>query len=255
MTFDQPAIIFCATQRSGSTMIVDDFQNATGRVGTETEAFYHLAIKRGIQDWPKALEIVQYHRQGEAIFFDKFMFPFLPILSNMMASEGVPNSTDCFAKFFASAIWVYIRRANILEQTVSKYIAETLGIWDAATAIDDFNAAMNFDVNLARKYMRGLIKEDARWLGFFKRHDIKPIQIFYEDAVPNFPNYLRPVLSAAGLQIDFDNLNQRRRNKLGNARSAVLAQVLENVVQRDLIAQMFKDRAAQGPVGPNHMPD
>jgi len=255
MAFNQPAIIFCATQRSGSTMVVDDFQNATDRVGTETEAFYHLAIKKGIQDWPNALEIVQNHRRGEAIFFDKFMFPFLPILSDMMASDGAPSGTDRFAKFFASAIWVYIRRANIFEQTVSKYTAENLNIWDAATALDDFNATMIFDVNIARKYMRGLIKEDLRWLGFFKRHDIKPIQIFYEEAVPNFPNYLRPVLSAAGLQIDFDNLCPRRKRKLGNARSAVLAKVLENVVQRDLIVQMLKDRGAQGPVGPNHMPD
>ncbi len=29
-------------------MVVDDFQNVTGRAVSETEAFYHLAIDKGV---------------------------------------------------------------------------------------------------------------------------------------------------------------------------------------------------------------
>ena len=109
---------------------------------------------------------------------------------------------------------------------------------------------MDFDIHQARKHMRGFIKEDAQWMAFFKRHGITPIQIYYEDAVPNFPTYLAPVLAAAGLDFDLVNLRPRRKQKLGNARSAVLANVLESMVQRDLIAQMFKARGAQGTAEP-----
>ena len=245
MIYDHPAIIFCATQRSGSTMIVDDFQNVTGRPTSQTEAFYHLALDKGVQDWRQALDIVRHHRAGEAIFFDKLMFPFVMRLSDMIAPHGAPNRTAPFAKFFAKASWVYIRRANIFEQTVSKYTAEDLNIWDAAKADEGFNATMNFDINVARKHMRGLMREDAQWLAFFKRHGITPIQIYYEDAVPNFPHYLAPVLTAAGLEVDLINLRPRRKQKLGNARSAVLASVLESMVQRDLVAQLFKSRMVQ----------
>jgi LPS sulfotransferase NodH len=220
-------------------MIVDDFQNVLGRVESETEAFYHLAIEKGVKDWPKALGIVQQHRSDEAIFFDKVMFPFLPILSHMIAPNGPPNRTAPFAKFFENAVWVYIRRANIYEQTVSKYTAEILGVWDAEMASDGFNDSMEFDIDVARDYLRGFIQEDAQWLEFFRRHRISPIQIYYEDAVPNFPHYLNPIIAAAGLTIDFANLRPRRKQKLGNARSAVLAGVLERMVQRDLIAQLF----------------
>lgn len=220
-------------------MIVDDFQNLTGRAESETEAFYHLAIDKGIQSWGKALDIVERHRIGEVIFFDKVMFPFLPILSRMIAPEAGAKNTDPFAEFFADAIWVYVRRANIFEQTVSKYTAEKLGIWDTAKASEGFNAAMEFDVNVALEYMRGFIEEEAQWLVFFRQHGISPIQIYYEDAVPNFPHYLAPVLSAAGLKIDLAKARPRRKQKLGNARSVVLAEVLESMVQRDLIRLLF----------------
>lgn len=256
MVFDRPSIIFCATQRSGSTMVVDDFQNVTGRAASQTEAFYHLVIDKGVKDWSLALDIVKRHRAGEAIFFDKVMFPFVIKLSEMMDPNGPPNRAGPFAKFFANAIWVYIRRANIFEQTVSKYTAEALNIWDAARAAENFNATMDFDVDRAREHMRGFINEDAKWLAFFKRHGIKPIQIFYEDAVPNFPHYLAPVLTAAGLELDLAKLRPRRKQKLGNARSAVLASVLESMIQRDLVAQMFKTPIVQAvPAAPKDAGD
>ena len=254
MVFDRPSIIFCATQRSGSTMVVDDFQNVTGRPASQTEAFYHLVIDKGVKDWSLALDIVKRHRAGEALFFDKVMFPFVTKLSEMMDPDGPPNRTRPFANFFANAIWVYIRRANIFEQTVSKYTAENLNVWDAAKASQDFNASMNFDIDLALKHMRGFINEDAKWMAFFKRHGIKPIQIFYEDAVPNFPQYLAPVLTAAGLELDLANLRPRRKQKLGNDRSAVLASILESMVQRDLIAQMFKKPVEQTANAPQATP-
>ena len=226
-------------------MVVDDFQNVTGRPASQTEAFFHLALDKGVQDWRQAFDIVRHHRAGEVIFFDKVMFPFVMRLSHMIAPQGAPNRTAPFAKFFAKAIWVYIRRANIFEQTVSKYTAEDLNIWDAAQATEGFNAEMDFDINIARKHMRGLMREDAQWLAFFTRHGITPIQIYYEDAVPNFPRYLAPVLAAAGLKLDTTNLRPRRKQKLGNARSAILASVLESMVQRDLVAQLFKSRPGQ----------
>ena len=250
MSFDHPAIIFCATQRSGSTMIVDDFQNATGRAASQTEAFYHLVINKGIQDWAQALDILQRHRAGEALFFDKVMFPFVLRLSEMIAPNGAPNRTAPFAQFFSKAIWVYIRRANIFEQTVSKYTAEALDVWDAAHASEGFNATMHFDMNMARTHMRGFIKEDAQWLAFFKRHGITPIQIYYEDAVPNFPHYLDPVLAAAGLELDLANLRPRRKRKMANDRSAVLAGVLECMVQRDLIAHMLQSQVVLASTAP-----
>ncbi|MEI6799726.1 MAG: Stf0 family sulfotransferase [Pseudomonadota bacterium] len=280
--FEQPAIIFCATQRSGSTMIVDDFQNATGRSATQTEAFYHLVIDQGVQNWSEAMDILTQYRAGEAIFFDKVMFPFIATLSDMIARDvalhgknifrklletAVPralgqisnrtkpdaaySSTAPFASFFKKAIWVYIRRANIFEQTVSKYTAETLHVWDFAEAYEGFNSSMPFDIDLAREYMAGIIEEDTHWLDFFKQHGITPIEIYYEDAVPNFPHYLNPLLAAVGLPLNMADLQPRRKEKIANARSVALAGVLENMLQRDLIREFFQRQAGQNTIRPD----
>jgi LPS sulfotransferase NodH len=245
MAFNHPAIIFCATQRSGSTMVVDDFQNVTGRAVSETEAFYHLAIDKGVQNWSLALEIVERHRAGEAIFFDKVMFPFLPILSRMIAPDSESSTTEPFANFFASAVWVYVRRANIFEQTVSKYTAETLGVWDSVSVSEGFNAEMKFDFSIALDKMRGFIWEDHQWDVFFKKNRITPIQVYYEDAVPNFPHYLAPILAAAGLEMNVSDLRPRRQRKLGNSRSADLAKILQGMVQRDLITMLLRWQSDQ----------
>ncbi len=244
MKFEKPAIIFCATQRSGSTMIVDDFQNVTGRRLSETESFYHHVIAKGVTDWTEAIGLLQRHRAPEAIFFDKVMFPYLPKLSHMIAPAAKPGGATHFAKYFAKATWVYIRRANIFEQTVSKYTAETLNVWDAAQARKGFNDGLSFDLDIANGYMRGFLKEDSQWLAFFRRHAIQPIQIYYEDAVPNYPHYLAPVIEAAGLDINLANVGPRRRKKVGNARSAVLADVLKNMVLRDLVSHSLQSRVA-----------
>lgn len=244
MKFDQPALIFCASQRSGSTMIVDDFQNVTGRKLTQTEAFYHLVIARKITDWDQAMDILQQYRSGEAIFFDKVMFHHLPQLARMIAPAAKASGATHFAKYFANATWVYIRRANIFEQTVSKYTAESLNVWDSAQASAGFNDTLSFDLDLAMDYMRVFIKEDNQWLAFFRRHGIRPIQICYEDAVPNYPHYLAPVLKAVGLEADLAKVGPRRKKKVGNQRSVILADILKNTVLRDLISHSFQSRVA-----------
>lgn len=244
MKFDKPAIIFCATQRSGSTMVVDDFQNVTGRKLSQTEAFYHLVLAKEVTDWRSAMTILERHRASEAIFFDKVMYTYLPTLSRMIAPATKGNGVMPFAKYFADATWVYVRRANLFEQTVSKYTAEALNVWDAAQAKKGFNNTLNFDLELARSYMRYFIREDSQWLAFFRRNGIKPIEIYYEDAVAHYPFYLDPILKAAGLEVDLAKSGPRRRKKVGNERSLLLAKVLENMVLRDLVSHSIQSRAA-----------
>jgi LPS sulfotransferase NodH len=238
MKFDKPAIIFCATQRSGSTMVVDDFQNVTGRKRSQTEAFYHLILKTGVATWDQAHEMMQKHRAPELIFFDKVMFHYLPRIAKLIDPAAKPGAGP-FASYFADATWVYIRRANVFEQTISKYSAEKLNAWDARSAKSGFNDLMNFDVNLAKNYLHDFLQEDIQWLAFFKRHGITPIQIYYEDAVTHFPLYLDPVMKAAGIDYDPSRVAERRMEKLGNDRSAVLASVLQGMVMRDLISQSY----------------
>ncbi|MDZ7908635.1 MAG: Stf0 family sulfotransferase [Gemmobacter sp.] len=246
LKFEQPAIIFCATQRSGSTMIVDDLQNCTGRPRSETEAFYRLVIsgqKPAGFHWADAMQIMQSHRSDEPVFFDKVMFHYLHHLSKLIDPKKHNPMCTPFVEFFEGATWVFIRRADIFAQAISKYFAEELNVWDAKDAkTADFNANTAFKAEKAMLHLRSLIREDRQWQRFFAHHRISPIELYYEDAVSNFPGYLQPVLQAAGIAATPDLQPIRRMQKLGNARSQTLADVLKNLALRNLLHMSFDMR-------------
>ena len=75
-------------------------------------------------DWDEAVARVEKHRENEVVFFDKVMFHQLPQLSRMIDEERHSPMCHPFYDYFEGATWVYIRRSNVFEQVVSKYIAE-----------------------------------------------------------------------------------------------------------------------------------
>ena len=233
-------------------MVTDDFQNLTGRSPSQTEGFYHLVLAPAAGEmapemtWDKAMATLEAYRQGEAVFFDRVMFHYLAQLSKMIDPDRHDPMCTPFAGYFAGATWVHIQRANIFEQVVSKYLAEALNVWVKSDAKSrDFNAEVAFDLEKARMYLRSLLAEDRQWQRFFTRHGITPIQIYYEDAVSNFPGYMAPLLASLGLKADLSASPKRRMEKLGNARNLVLAEVLRDMTLRDLAGTAF-DRQAGG---------
>jgi LPS sulfotransferase NodH len=228
-------------------MVVDDFQNLTGRTLTQTEGFYHLILAPQVKDkdmtWDRAIARLEAHRQGEVVFFDKVMFHYLWRLSQMIDPARHNPMCTPFAEYFAGATWVHIQRANVFEQVVSKYLADELNVWDSKDAKSrDFNTGVEFDMDKARMYLRALLRENRNWQSFFTKHGIKPIQFYYEDAVSNYPGYLTPLMTRLGLTPDPDAALQRRMEKLGNARNRVLAEVLQNMTLRDLATNSFEMR-------------
>jgi len=230
-------------------MVVDDFQNLTGRRMSQHEAFYNLVVAQKTIEmtqsmtWDRAIALVEAHRKDEAVFFDKLMFHQLPALSRMIDPARHNPMCTPFAEYFSGATWVHIQRANVFEQTVSKYLAETLNVWSFQDAKGrDFNANMAFDLDKARAYMRSLLRQARQWQSFFTEHGIKPIQIYYEDAATNFPGYIAPLLARLGIVVDLQAAPQRRLKKVGNARNLVLAEVLRDMTLRDLATNAFEMR-------------
>ncbi|SLN13948.1 Stf0 sulfotransferase [Pseudoruegeria aquimaris] len=229
-------------------MVVDDFANLAGFPRSESEAFYSQVLAKedgAVMSWEDAYETVRAFRAANGpAFYDKVMFHYLHKLSFKIDPDRHDASCAPFAEFFRDATWVFIRRANIFEQAVSKYVAEELNIWDKrATKDDDFNLTMQFNVEKAKGYARALAKEDRRWSWFFRKNEIQPIEIYYEDAVGNYPHYLEPIFSASGMDGTFDSPPERRMRKLGNQRNLILSDILRDSTIRDL---MLKSMAGDG---------
>lgn len=249
--YDRPAIIFCATQRTGSTMVVDDFQIMTGTSRSESEGFWKKVLEPadGPKTWDEALARVEEHRKDEVVFFDKVMFHYLHQLSRMIDAGKHTPMCHPFYEFFADATWVHIRRADIFGQAVSKVTADKLNVWHKEHARrENFNDDMEFNAEQAKRAAMHLIREDNQWLQFFRKHGIKPVEIFYEDAVEGFPTYLSPIIRARGLEVDLAKPAERRMQRLGNERSDRLARILRDVCIRDLmlnnneLVDLFRNR-------------
>lgn len=239
-------VVFCSCQRTGSTMIVDDFQNVLGRPSSETEAFWRFVLEPvdGPRNWRDALSLVEACRKDDPVFYDKVMFHYLPKLSQMIDPARHTPMSRPFAEFFANATWVHIRRANVFDQAVSKYIADELGVWYAWQADGrDFNARMDFNVEKAKEYVRTLASEDQDWVRFFRENKIRPIEIFYEDAIDNFPFYLEPLLKSAGISVDLGQRIERRLVKVGNERNVRLSGILREMCLRDLVMNQANMRS------------
>src|ERR1700733_2331436 len=135
------SLIFCASQRTGSTMVVDDLLNIVGYEPGATEVLYDRIVANETQrPWSEVWDEVRRLNSFERYFLDKVMFHYTPQISQFIernTTVGVstcltfkPELFDGFYNFFADAIWVYIDRRDVFAQAVSMYVAEATQIWE-----------------------------------------------------------------------------------------------------------------------------
>ena len=206
------SVIFCATARTGSTMVFDDFRNVLGYEPVDSEILYEEIIhKRTTQTWAELWPALQRDWRVGAFWCVKVMYHYTPYISRFIAGQPLgrtapvrsfaPADCDDFHRFFKDAVWVHVRRRDVYAQAVSMYFAETTGVWESR----DTQAAPNivapaYDRDKILGYLRGFIEERRQWDLFFSHYDITPLSIDYEDAIGGYPQYLKPLLERLGLR-------------------------------------------------------
>ena len=222
--FEIPSVIFCSIQRSGSTMMVDDFSVLNGRTRFETHENFCRMIDQGVfQDnaWPQIEEKLkaQIQSEREGLFIENIMYDHANIVSEKLSPELHDEVSTPFYQFFKNAVWVKVVRADIIEQAISKYFAATTNIWDKRhVSSGDYNHEVPYDFEKLLEYSNWINQCRQSWDRFFEAHQITPIEIFYEHAQYTFPDYLKPVFEAANLPFPED-IAPRRTQKLGNRRN------------------------------------
>ena len=222
-------ILFCASQRSGSTMIHDDLHNLAGAWGRNAEWLYSEIIRhRTTQPWDDVWAAgAEKHKVGDWTTA-KVMFHYTPHISDFIEGKQVtrprpvldfePARFDAFQSFFADAVWVYIERGDVFEQAASMYIAETSKFWELRRGQDAPEmvppSEIPYDTQKLRDQLRKFRAERAGWRMFFNYYGISPLRITYEDAVSNYPGYLAPLMDECGLA-RVDPVPERRLIKVG----------------------------------------
>ncbi len=234
------SVIFCATQRTGSTMIFNDFRDVVGACDPVTgEILYNRIISRKTErPWMEVWADVGDKNRVYQYFTDKVMFHYTASLSRFIergstAGTGrclkfVPELFDGFYNFFADAIWVYIDRRDVFAQAVSMYLAQTTKVWhkkgEPAEATPPA-PLLDCDYEKLKGHVNDFLAEKEQWQAFFRHYKITPIRIDYEDAAPGYPHYLTELLARTGLQM-VDSPPPRELSKLGGELNQKMAELL-----------------------------
>jgi LPS sulfotransferase NodH len=241
-------VIFCATQRTGSTLIFDDVRNLMGCPVTASELLYLEVFRRQpAKPWAAIIEHLRRENRVQDLVMAKVMFHYTPYLS--AAIDGIaiedrppvyrfePELFDSFRNFFRDAIWVHISRQDVYAQAVSIYFAEATNLWHQWKAGAEVVAAgterRTYDRTRLLRYLENLLIERACWQVFFEHYGISPLCLSYEDAVVSYPGYLNELLMVTGLR-PIAPTPDRRMVKVGDATNTEFARLLREDAQAEL---------------------
>ncbi|MCC1482862.1 Stf0 family sulfotransferase [Roseibaca sp. Y0-43] len=230
-------IILCATQRCGSTLVMEDMRN-TGVLGMPEEWFIPWSPAKAGQNWREALASVYRRGTGDnGIFAVKIManqlFNIDACLSTFKASTKGRGSFANIAEEFDHAAWVWLRRRDIVSQAISRLMAQQTGINHATARPEeahfagnlarglnpDYNAKTRYDYEAILREITSINLENLAWADFFEQHRIKPISFEYEDVIEDsMLSHLDQMGAAVATHIG-PTRPKRKMIKLGNERN------------------------------------
>lgn len=229
-------IILCATQRSGSTMIIEDMLN-TGVLGNPEEWFIPWDPAKTHINWQEDLVGVKRRASGEnGVMAIKVMANQLYNIDTCLA-EAYPAQQGAefghFASAFHGASWIRIIRRDTVSQAISRLMAQQTGINHATARPEDEhfagNLARGYDTNYNNKtkyryeillnYVTAIVLENLAWDRFFASHNITPVELIYEDIVKDTDMaYLDVIAGQIGLEGELKR-QPRKMVKMGNNRN------------------------------------
>lgn len=234
-------IILCATQRCGSTMIVEDMR-ATGVMGIPEEYFIPWDPSKSDIDWAKQLEqIARKSATDNNVASVKIMANQLASIENCLKnswSGDEPNQTGMFPYFrelTRPANFVFIRRDSIVRQAISRGMSRQTGINHATEKKEDdhfagnlmkgyeasYNAKVRYDQSIIDSDVIAIAKENLIWESFFKSWGIThPLSLRYEEICKNSPGYLTRIAKACKLELNEEQLpKDRKMVRLSNSKN------------------------------------
>ena len=227
-------IILCATQRCGSTMIVEDMRN-TGVLGMPEEWFIPWQQDRPNENLTAALASIRRRASSDnGLCAIKVMANQLHGIENNLKTVIKPPPGPMFFRFhkvFEKAVWVWLRREDIVAQAVSRIMAQQTGINHATDGDahfagkllvgyhEDYNDQARYNYDAILRECTSITLENLTWRRFFENFGITPLQFTYEDvATDHTLEHLDLMAAAAG--IDGAVTKQPRKLvKVGNARN------------------------------------
>lgn len=231
-------IVLCATQRCGSTFIVEDVQS-TDVMGAPRE--YFIGWKKGAdRQWAQNFDaIVKKATTANGVAAYKIMAKQLAGIDYGLSQFMLAQSGTLFPHFaeqFKDATFVYLSRNNVVAQGISREMARQTGI-NHATAdkntdhfagklmkgySSSYNEESTYNFQALQKASNSVIYENLLWERFFSQNGIEPVRMVYETSAKlSKQEILQTIATAADIDLSLESIPKERKIvKLSNVKNA-----------------------------------
>lgn len=231
-------IVICATQRCGSTLFIEDILN-TEILGRPKEHFLPWLREPLSADWALKLnELYSISSSNNGVMSVKVMANQIYGIDKRLSRIVDSNLIGIYPSFryhFQDAIWVWLRRKDVVAQAISRVMAEETKLYHATFNKDDktfasniqrgydkeYNNTAEYNSEKILEYVTSIVLENLTWTKFFEDYEISPLNFIYEDVIRDTEaSHLDALVKAAGIT---ERLVKKPRTltKLGNARNLV----------------------------------
>lgn len=232
-------IILCATQRCGSTMIVEDMRN-TGAMGQPEEWFIPWTPDKQDVVWKDALDNLRKRATTDnGVMAVKVMANQLQDIEECLQTFLRPPPGPHFFRFhkvFEDAVWVWLRRDDVVAQAVSRIMAQQTGINHATGGeehfagrlmrggdLEGYNAEAAYNYEAIAKECTSIALENLCWQRFFVDFEITPLVFTYEEVSQDEGmGHLDMMANAGGITEAWER-KDRSIVKIGNSRNTEFA--------------------------------
>jgi LPS sulfotransferase NodH len=123
----------------------------------------------------------------------------LQMLQEIPAYKNL-NEAELLAAVFQSPKYIWMRRRNRVEQAVSWDMACQTGVWaQEAGEKPQLRAIPKFDFKAIDEWCNRIAAHEAGWTNYFRKNEIEPLILFYEDVVASHRAAAEDILKFLGL--------------------------------------------------------
>lgn len=234
-------IVLCATQRCGSTMVVEDMRS-TGRLGLAEEYFIPWDVNKTGINWVQQFESIVANATSEnSVSAVKIMANQLPVIEQCLKNASTRKlDTEqglfpYFKSYFQGAKYVFIRRDSVVRQAISRGMSRQTGINHATANENDDHFAGNLmkgykaEYNEKTRYEKSavdndvlaIVHENLVWESYFHSWGIThPLTLRYEEICKNSPAYLQRIAKYCEVELPENKMpTDRKMVKLSNSKN------------------------------------
>jgi LPS sulfotransferase NodH len=205
------SVFFCATHRSGSTLLTDCI-GQMDILGKPAEAFYPHNIastlrahgvepQRRIEDWLPY--ILREGSSANGVFSSKLFVDNIVSLAQTISGQSWPEAQAAlpgfFRQYFPGAVFIAIHRRDKFRQGISLLKAMQSGLWHSVQS--DFVKPR--EVYYHRRQLQWvidtIISQERQWQRIFATLGVQPMLIYYEDLARDVPGHIRRISEFAGV--------------------------------------------------------